>query len=144
MKINEIPKRKYEGYIWLSDQKEPKVLHKEPVDFSKPIPYKGKDYDFTIENHNPFIIEALLYCEEENISVTVKHTGKYHIHEIDLKKTSEGAVLETVEYLPHRLNGVSKVYFKQLWLPEPDENCNDWDVLKMKALIFTGFTNSKS
>jgi CRISPR type III-associated protein (TIGR04423 family) len=128
MKINEIKTRKYEGYIWFSDSETPLVIHNKNHDFSK---YKEID--------NPFIIEALLFAKDENISIAIKHTGKYHIHEIDLNKLPEGAVLEDIHYLPHRLEIVKKVNFKQLWLPEKDENCNNWEVLKMKALVFTGF-----
>jgi len=122
----DIKNRKYSGYIWMSDAKEPKVLNNEEFDFSK-------------ISINPFIIEALLYCEEENVSLTIKHTGSYHINEIVLNTLTESAVLEDVEYLPHRLEGVDKVQFKQLWIPEEDANCEGWPVLKMKALVFTGF-----
>jgi len=128
MKINDIKSRKYEGYVWFSDHEKPKVLHNESYDFSKHN-----------NTENPFIIEALLYANDENISVSVKHTGKYQIHEIDLNDLPEGADFQEIKYLPHRLNGVKKVKFKQLWLPEEDENCNNWEVLKMKALVFTGF-----
>jgi len=132
MKINEIKSRKYEGYVWLSNADKPIVLPKEEFDFS------------TIkENDNPFIVEALLYCKEENVSVTIRHTGKYHINEFDLNNLQEGAVLEKVQYLPHRLDNIEKVNFKQLWLPEKDENCLNMEVLKMKALIFTGFELKK-
>lgn len=124
--LSEINNRKYSGYIWISDAKEPKVLNNE-------------EFDFSMIGINPFIIEALLYCEEEKISLTISHTGKYHIHEIDLKNLPEGAELEEVEYLPHRLKGVDKVCFKQLWIPEKDKNCGDFPVLKMKAIVFTGF-----
>jgi CRISPR type III-associated protein (TIGR04423 family) len=139
MKINEIKTREYQGYIWLSDQKEPNVYREaQEIDFSNHT-----------ENHNPFIIEALLYAKDEQISVTLKHTGKYQIHEIDLKKYLDENLVD-VPYLPHRLNEefkrnpkafkeIKKVNFKQLWLPESDENCEDMEVLKMKALVFTGF-----
>ncbi len=129
MKINEIKKRKYEGYLWFSDQEKPKVLKEEEYDFSQ-----------LTENENPFIVEGMLFCKEENISIMIRHTGKYHICEFDLNKLEKkGAEFEDIEYLPHRLNGVKKVKFKQLWLPEKDENCEKMEVLKMKALIFTGF-----
>lgn len=131
MKINEIKSRKYQGYIWLSDQEKPNVLHNESYDFS-----------IHSETDNPFIVEALLYADDEQISVSVKHTGKYHIHEIDLKKYSDENLVE-VKYLPHRLNGFSKVNFKQLWLPEEDKNCQGMEVFKMKALVFTGFELKK-
>lgn len=124
--LSEIKNRKYSGYIWMSNAKQPKMLYSE-------------EFDFSTIGINPFIIEGLLYNEEENISITISHTGKYHIHEFDLNDLPEGAELEDIEYLPHRLNGVDKVCFKQLWVPEKDENCENWPVLKMKALIFTGF-----
>ena len=124
--LTEIENRKYSGYIWMSDAKEPIVLHNEEFDFSK-------------IGVNPFIIEALLYSEAGNISVLIRHSGKYHIEEIDLNNLQEGAELVDVEYLPHSLKGVDKVCFKQLWIPEEDENCNGYPVLKMKALVFTGF-----
>jgi CRISPR type III-associated protein (TIGR04423 family) len=132
MQINDIKTRKYEGYIWLSDAETPKVLHDEEYSFSK----HG-------ELDNPFIVEALLYAKDENVSITIKHTGKYHIHEFDLKNLIEGAEIHNVGYLPHRLSGVSKVNFRQIWLPEADENCHNWPVLKMKALVFTGFEYKK-
>ena len=128
--LSEIKNRKYSGYIWMSDSKEPKMLNKE-------------EFDFSSVGVNPFIIEALLYCEEEKVSLTIRHTGKYHINEINLNKLPDGAELESMEYLPHRLKGVDKVCFKQLWVPEEDENCENWPVLKMKALVFTGFKCKK-
>lgn len=131
--ISEIPERNYQGYVWLSDQEKPFILPGDTFDFST-----------VKENENPFIIEALLYAKDENISVSVKHTGKHHIHEIDLKDLPKGAELREIQYLPHRLDRVEKLNFKQLWFPEPDESCEGMEVLKMKALIFTGFTNTKS
>jgi len=125
-KLSEIKHRKYTGYIWMSDQKTPEVLINE-------------EFDFSTIGLNPFIVEALLYNKEEDISLTIRHTGKYHINEINLKKLPEGAELVDVAYLPHRIEGVDKVQFKQLWIPEDDENRNDLPVLKMKALAFTGF-----
>ena len=129
MKINEIKKRKYEGYLWFSDREKPKVLKEEEYDFSKHT-----------EKENPFIVEGMLFCKEENVSVMIRHTGKYHICEFDFEKLKKkGAEFEDVKYLPYRLDGIKKLKFKQLWLPEPDANCEDMEVLKMKALIFTGF-----
>ena len=125
-KLSEIKNRKYTGYIWMSDAKKPKMLNDEV-------------FDFTSIDVNPFIIEALLYNKEEKISLTIRHTGEYHIKEIDLNNLPDNAKLEDVEYLPHRLESVNKVCFKQLWLPEADENCEKFEVLKMKALVFVGF-----
>ncbi len=82
----------------------------------------------------------MLWCESEKISVHVRHTGKYHIHEFDLNILIDGKnKLVEKEYLPHRLENVKKVCFKQLWVPEADPLCDNMEVLTMKAQIFTGF-----
>ncbi len=128
--INDIPKSKYEGYIWYSNEKQPIVL-------------SGKDY-FSFdenENDNPFVIEALLFDKENQVSITIRHTGTFLIKIFDLKNLPQNAILsDTKEYYPHRLgNEVSKVCFKQLWIPEKDLNCEEMEVFNMKAFIFTGF-----
>ena len=124
--LSEIKNRTYSGYIWMSDEKEPMVLNNE-------------EFDFSTIGVNPFIIEALLYCETENVSLIIRHTGKYHINEVDMNNLPKDAELVDMEYLPHRLKGIEKVCFKQLWIPEKDENCEGFPVLEMKAIVFTGF-----
>ena len=126
--ITNIPKRKYDGYVWLSNEKYPIVLDKQ-------------EYDFTQVKENPFVIEALLWNEEEKISIMVRHTGKYHIQEFKLNELPTGHELVEKVYLPHRLNNVKQVYFQQLWIPEPDAFCAGMEVMTMKALIFTGFNS---
>ena len=130
MKISDIKKRIYEGYIWYSNSQRPQILRCEEFDFSS-----------IGEEDNPFIVEALLYAPEDNISLIIRHTGSYIISEFNMNKLPEGAELVEVAYLPYRLGNVKKVAFKQLWLPEQDEFCENMPVLKMKALLFTGFAN---
>ena len=60
-------------------------------------------FQFTDEHINPFVIEALLFCKDENISVMVRHTGKYTINEINLNTIPNGAILEEKNFLPHKL-----------------------------------------
>lgn len=121
----DIPNLGFDGYIWLSNSKEPKVL-------------KTEKYDFSTFELNPFIVEGLLYNEASKTSIHIQHTGEYQIFEYDLKELSQIGQLKEVSFLPHRLTGVDKVNFKQLWIAEPDENCEGMEVLKMKALIFCG------
>jgi CRISPR type III-associated protein (TIGR04423 family) len=130
--LNELNNIEFEGYVWLSDQEEPKILNNQTFDFSK--------YE---EGSNPFIIEALLYKENDK-SVHITHTGKYNIQSFDLNNLPQDSELVDVNYLPHRLEGVKKVCFRQLWIPENDENCENMPVLKMKALIFVGFDDCKT
>jgi len=124
-KFTDIPDYSYEGYIWMSDEKEPTVLNNESFDFSK-------------INTNPFVIEGLLYSKNEKISIHIQHTGEYQIFEYHLNDYAQSSIVEK-EYLPHRLDNVSKVRFKQIWLPELDENCEGMEVLTLKSIVFCGF-----
>ena len=127
--LKSIPNVKFEGYFWLSDEKEPKM---------------AEDFDFSSIDTNPFLQEALLFCKEKNISVMIRHTGEYQITEFDFNKLPGNAVLETKEYFSHRIVEAKKLSFKQLWIPEPDENCEGMEVLTLKAHIFTCFKEPKN
>jgi CRISPR type III-associated protein (TIGR04423 family) len=128
-KLSEIKRRKYQGYVWMSDKDKPDMIDHE-FEFSEST------------SINPFVIEALLWCQSEQISVHIRHTGRYVINEFDLKKYPKEALSEK-SYIPHRLEGITNVNFKQLWLPEPDPLCAGMNVLILKAIIFTGFDNPK-
>ena len=124
--MDEIPEDvNFEGYYWLSDQDRPVVLFDAPFKKSN--------------TNNPFIIEALLYDPIANASYHVRHTGEYHVHKYSLNDLPETAEIQDVEFLPHRLEKVRKVFFKQIWMPEKDPYCEGMAVLTMKALVFTGF-----
>ncbi len=139
--LAQIPKRKYQGYIWYSDGEQKIGESKQKPDVLKEF----KEFSFAETESNPFVIEALLYSKEEDISVMVRHTGKYHITEYNLKELPKNAILETEkEYFPHRLDINNKVCFKQLWIPEKDSNCADMEVLNLKAIIFTGFNHTQN
>lgn len=129
-KLSEIPNKKYQGYVWCSNEEEPKVL-------------KDEEYKFQDEPVNPFVVEALLYCKDDNTSIIVKHTGRYLFYQFDLNNLPDNAMVEEKTYLPHRLNSVSKVHFQQLWLAEEDPNCENMEVLTLKAIIFSGFDKQK-
>ncbi len=126
-KLNEIPNLSFEGYVWMSDKKNPVML-------------KNEAYDFGTIGTNPFIIEALLFNKKKNISIHIQHTGCYHITQYTLSELMlDGAVSEEKNYLPHRLSGVENVSFKQVWLPDIDELCEGMEVLTLKAIVFCGF-----
>lgn len=128
--LQKIPDFDFQGYVWYSDKEEPEVL------------VSARKFDFSTVGTNPFIQEALLFCEDTKTSVMIRHTGSYQISEFDLKKLEQqGAVLsEEKQYYPHRLGfNDKKVCIQQLWLPEPDTNCEGMEVLTLKAHIFTGF-----
>jgi CRISPR type III-associated protein (TIGR04423 family) len=126
--LSEIPDVNYIGFYWLSDAEFPVMVT------------ENKKFDSTHIKINPFIVEAMLWDDKSQKSIMISHTGSYQIFEYNLKEI-EGEFVEK-EYFAHRLEGVSKVCFKQLWQTEKDLNCEDMQVLKMKAQIFIGFKNN--
>lgn len=124
-KLTDIQNLAYEGYVWLSDANEPIVLNDEA-------------FDFSTVRINPFVIEALLYNKKENLSIRVQHTGEYQIFEYYLSEIETASFVDKA-YLPHRLKAVKELKFKQIWLPEQDENCEGMDVLTLKSIVFCGF-----
>lgn len=124
----------YEGYIWMSDQTFPIVIEGDSL-----IEYS--QYFDTSKENNPFIVEAQLYCREENVSYSIRHTGgELQIVRFDLNDY-RGEEQDDVSYLSHRMDG-RWLRFRRVWLPEKDENCCGMEVLKLSRMIFVGF-NSK-
>lgn len=132
--LSAIQQRKYIGYVWMSDKEEPIVLE-QPTEF-----------DFSSIGVNPFVQEALLFSEEENISVMVRHTGEYYISEFELGNFPNEYELVEKQYYPHKKLGFkdTRVCISQLWLPKKDDNCEEMEVLTLKAHIFTGFKKPKN
>ncbi|MFN3849599.1 MAG: TIGR04423 family type III CRISPR-associated protein [Spirosomataceae bacterium] len=126
--LMDIPKLTYSGYLWQSDKQSPAVFKNQTVDFSQ-----------YINQENPFIIEGLLWAENEEVSIQIKHTHRYLINRICLKDISTEHELIEKKYHTHRIKGVKHLKFKQLWIPEPDPLCEGMEVLTIKALIFVGF-----
>jgi CRISPR type III-associated protein (TIGR04423 family) len=125
--ISEIPATSYVGYVWFSNSEKPKMLHKQ-------------DFEDRNISSNPFIVEALLFDEANNISVHILHDGSYNIIQYDLETLkSDGFQLVSKAYLPHRLEGVEKVHFVQLWKAEEDSLCEGMLVDTLKATVFCGF-----
>jgi len=122
--LQEIPTGNYHGYYWMSDKESPKMVN---GIFEPPT------------GNNPFIIEAMLWDDDNKKSIMISHTGKYQIFEYNISLLEQEGVLETKFYMPHRLDKVKKVNFKQFWIEDPDPLCEGMPVLKLKAQIFVGF-----
>lgn len=139
-KITEIPKAKYQGYIWRSDSERPKV-------FTGDKAYGG----MLDPNENPFIIEGNLWDEAAHTSVSIRYVdGRYYIHQTTLTtEECDGYTDHSTikEYVAHRINnGTDKdkyLRFVQLWEPRPDPMCEGMEVLEPSKLVFIGFTNDK-
>lgn len=122
--------QKCEGYVWESDKTEPQVYRGTPCELMR------------LDTDNPFILEALLYDVESQISYMVKFIdGEHRVYKYNLFESYDDA--SDVEYLPNRMNGVGKLKFKQIWKKQKDELCNDFETLVPAELVFVGFADDK-
>lgn len=115
----------YDGYIWMSDEQSPKVL-------------LGEMPELNLDAHcNPFVIEAQLYCKENNVSYSIRYVdGEYIINKYDL---TESADYEEKLFVPARMPEIQTLKFRQYWKEENVKNCYNWTTLKPGKLVFAGF-----
>lgn len=132
-KITEIPKAKYQGYIWRSDSDSPKV-HTGDEEYGGFTPNPDE---------NPFIIEGNLWDEATGASISIRYVdGKYYIHKMtEVKGNTDHSTIKT--FVAHRIDGYKYLRFVQLWEPRPDPMCEGMEVLEPSKLVFIGFTNDK-
>lgn len=144
--MEHIEAAKYVGYLWYSNEKEPKVF-----DGSEMVPEINLD-----EKENPFIIEGNLWDEDDRKSmksIMIRYVdGKYIVHrtevnEEELKGISSSQAYGSKshiattrkDYLAHRIGGVKCLSFLQYWKAEADEMCEGMQVLRPLKLVFIGF-----
>ena len=131
--IHDIPRDKYEGYIWYSDSAQPTV-------------FIGDEERAVEQRPDAFIIEGLLWCPAKRLSYKIfYHDGQqlvreYQISDADLEGQGDGTI---EEFIAHRIPGVSRLSFIRYWHPEKDENCENFEVLVPEKLVFVGFNNMK-
>ena len=146
--IMDIPKDlNYEGYLWMSDSKLPTVFANANLESQKlntSVQDKSIKFNEIDDASNPFIIEGQLFCKDTNKSYSVKYIdGKHIVVEYDLNKKPEKWVSDKKDktFIPHRIEGVSKLKFSQFWKPviDIDNLCERMAVLQPAALVFVGF-----
>lgn len=119
---------KCEGYLWWSDQQEPKTYQDESVDICLD------------ETQNPFVVEGQLYDKEEKVSYSIKYVdglyliNKYKLEDSDFVNPDN----ETKSYFSNRMGG-RRLKFLRYWEEKEDENCMDMAVLTFTKNVFIGF-----
>ena len=143
--MHEIEKAKYEGYIWMSDSKQPTV-------------YTGEtDLELSLnDSDNPFIIEGNLWNKEKKESIKIAYVdGKYRIRKTSVSKDEYEGISDNAiktgndankmvattkkEYFAHRMPEIEKLRFIQYWEAEEDAMCENMKVLVPTKLVFVGF-----
>lgn len=149
--MKQIEAAKYVGYLWYSNEKEPKVF-----DGSEMVPEINLD-----EKKNPFIIEGNLW-DADNLksmkSIMIRYVdGEYIVRRTKVKEeelkgiSSSRASSQAYEsgsptlkkYLAHRIEGVKCLCFLQYWQAEPDDMCEKMCVLRPSKLVFIGFDKNE-
>lgn len=126
--ITEIPSGNYTGYYWMSDAEKP-VLVEHPEAFPNEA----------LSQMIPFIVEGNLYDEVKKISIYIRHNGKGHvIYKYNLNNPS-GFEMNMVSLIAHRLDGMGRVTFIELWKEEGDPLCENLKTLRPYARVFVGF-----
>ena len=146
--MEHIEAAKYVGYLWYSNEKEPKVF-----DGNEMVPEINLD-----EKKNPFIIEGNLW-DADNLksmkSIMIRYVdGKYIVRRTKVKEEEfisssraysqayeSGSPIATTlkKYLAHRIEGVKCLCFLQYWQAESDKMCEGMQVLRPSKLVFIGF-----
>ena len=123
---------KCEGYLWWSDQQKPKVYQDELIDICLD------------ETENPFVVEGLLYDEENKESYSVKYVdglyliNKYKVDESDFINLDN----EEKSYLSNRMDD-RWLKFLNYWEEKKDANCMGMPVLTLTKNVFIGFDERK-
>lgn len=120
--------KKCEGYLWWSDQQEPKI-------------YDGAAFDICFdETKNPFVVEGQLYDKDENLSYSIKYVdGKYLISKYKVESSDRtNKDNELKSFLSNRM-GNRRLQFLRYWEEKEDENCMNMPVLTFTKNVFVGF-----
>lgn len=117
-----------EGYLWWSDQQEPKVYQDEAIDICLD------------ETKNPFVVEGQLYDKGEKKSYSIKYVdGQYLINIYEVKDEDfNNPDNETKCYLSNRMVD-KRLKFLRYWEEKKDENCMGMPVLTFTKNVFVGF-----
>lgn len=129
IQLQDIPSGKYQGYLWYSDEKSPRVYNEDEI-----TSIETKD--------NVFIVEGRLWQAYSRTSIHITFVnGMQNIYatEVPLDDLSGNGQATKELYIAHRMPRVSHLEFIRYWNLEPDPYCEGFDVLVPGALVFTGF-----
>ena len=119
-----------EGYLWWSDQQEPKV-------------YQDGQIDIILdETKNPFVVEGQLYDKEEDKSYSIKYIDGQYLIKVNKVGNDDftNKDNELKSFLSNRMGG-RWLKFLRYWEPteQGDENCEGMPPLVITKNVFVGF-----
>lgn len=149
IEINKIPMdRKLSGYLWMSNEREPRVLEDCSIEQSNE---RHENSPVLLElGANPFIVEAELWDAEAFVSYAIHHAGNEIVcqqYEVKAEDRDHNDNTETT-FLSHRMDG-RVLHFLDYWEPRRDvdvagvsDELKDGKMssLVMTRRVFVGFT----
>ena len=121
-----IDKSTYQGYLWYSDEKEPRVFNNE-------------EFELDIANdENPFVVEGHLFDGINSISIKYVD-GKYIVKTYEVKDNDFKSPNLVKEFLPNCMKSVEKLRFLEYWKLKEDNLCENMEVLQPAEFVFVGF-----
>lgn len=124
---------KYEGYLWLSDERSPRLLLEETVG-AELLPYLEGGVI------NPFVQEGWLYSRSEGVSYSLRQMdGALRICRFEVPPC-DGE--DELSYLSNRM-GERWLRFRQVWEEVSDPLCCGMGVKRLKKLVFVGFDKER-
>lgn len=126
MKIQNIPKEQYQGYLWYSDAEMPEII--------------DNNFDQVAQlTKIPFVIEGNLYCASKRLSIQIKHIdGDYWITQVILPEVDNQQYYEET-YLAHDIPDYHKFRMLEAWEPQADELLAGMEALEPAWSAFAGF-----
>lgn len=118
----------YQGYLWLSDKKEPIILIDEKIPDN-------------IFNSLPFVVEGYLFCKSKyGLSIKIKNVdGEYHVSKVELNTIPKDQITQNDFVAIKNDKGIKKILSVQYWEKVPDQLSENMDTLEPSWVAFNGF-----
>ncbi|MCR9290709.1 MAG: TIGR04423 family type III CRISPR-associated protein [Bacteroidetes bacterium] len=122
----DIPPFQYEGYLWYSDDKKPRILN-------------GASVSESDLEDLPFVVEGLLYAENEQVSIRITNIdGVYHIAKMTLSNISKETQRFALDKSKFPNETALRIYQHYEAKADPGLG-DDWQVLQPAWFAFLGF-----
>ena len=126
----------YEGYLWMSNEHEPRLFKSEAVVDAQLFSLR-----------NPFVVEGYLYHRATGVSLSIKYVdGQYLVYKLRVKPSDiDSPDVDKIEYLTFRMKGSKPLWAKFLryWKEKPNDECLGMGVLEVEKEVFVGFSDKE-
>lgn len=137
--VIKVPEGAYQGYWWMSDASEPKVVREASM--------SGREIEALLEDAgaNPFVVEGNFFSPASGVSVGIRQTDGRYVVSVFVTEgkgvdAGDGKHEEVTlkRYHANRMPGL-RLLFLQYWREVADPLCEGMPVLVPGEMAFVGF-----